>query len=328
MKCIDLFAGIGGIRLGFEQAFDNDLETVFVSEIDKFARKMYSDNFYNTFEISEDIRDIDVNNIPNFDICMAGFPCQAFSIAGKQEGFKDQIRGTLFAEIVRVCEAKQPKVIFCENVPNLIKHDKCRTFKTIVKAFEEIGYNVYPQLLNAKDFGCPQNRERVYIVCFRKDLNIKDFYIEPPTVNPKVIRDILEDAPISSKFYLSNQYLDCLRKHRKSQEEKGNGYGYVVRDLDSIAATIVCGGMGHERNLICDPRPHSMVPVTSIKGGINKEDIRKMTPREWARLQGFPENFRITVSDTRAYKLLANSVAVPVVREIAQHIKEVLEKCE
>lgn len=167
----DLFAGIGGIRLGFEQAFD-DAETVFVSEWDAYANKTYEANFGKKPAIEGDVRKVAAKDVPTFDICLAGFPCQSFSIAGKragfQDGYKGQSRGTLFAEVVRICEQVKPKVIFCENVKGLVHHDHGRTFKVIVGAFEEIGYKFFVKVLNSKDFGVPQNRERVYLVCFRR----------------------------------------------------------------------------------------------------------------------------------------------------------------
>lgn len=330
LRSIDLFAGIGGIRLGFDNAFEENIETVFVSEWDKYAQKTYSLNFKDAFEIAGDITKIQENTIPQFDICLAGFPCQAFSLAGKRKGFEDDYkglcRGTLFQDVVRICEYHKPKVIFCENVKGLTIHDRGRTFKVIEKAFEEIGYKVYSKILNSKDFGVPQNRERIYIVCFRNDIDSSSFRFPEATNNKKCIREILDDAPISSKYYLSNVYLETLRKHKARHESKGNGFGYEIRPLDGVAGAIVCGGMGRERNLIIDHREHSMVPVTRIKGEINKEDVRKMTPREWARLQGFPDTYKLELSDTRLYKQFGNSVTVNVIEAIAKQIKIVLEK--
>ena len=331
-KSIDLFAGIGGIRIGFDNAFGSDIETVFVSEWDKFAQKTYKDNFHDNFDILGDITEIDEKDIPNFDICLAGFPCQAFSIAGTggygREGFNDEFngrnRGVLFLDVVRICKYHKPKVIFCENVKGLVMHDKGRTFKVIRQAFRDIGYQVFWKILNSKDFGVPQNRERIYIVAFRDDLNIGEFKFPEPIDNKVKLRDILDDAPISSKYYLSDVYVDTLRKHKERHASKGNGFGYEIRDLDGIAGTIVCGGMGRERNLIIDHRPHSMKPVTHIKGSINKEDIRKLTPREWARLQGFPENYILNLTDTHLYKQFGNSVTVNVIEAIAKQIMNVL----
>ncbi|MBR0437544.1 MAG: DNA (cytosine-5-)-methyltransferase [Clostridia bacterium] len=331
-RSIDLFAGIGGIRLGFDNAFSSNIETVFVSEWDEHAKKTYKDNFQDSFEIAGDITKINEKDIPVFDICLAGFPCQAFSIAGTggagrngfSDSFKGQNRGNLFLDVVRICEYHKPKVIFCENVKGLLMHDKGNTFRVIRQAFRDIGYQVYWKILNSKDFGVPQNRERIYIVAFRDDLNVGEFIFPTANENDKTIRDILEKAPISSRYYLSDVYVQTLRNHKARHEAKGNGFGYEIRDLDGIAGTLVCGGMGRERNLIVDHREHSMVPETHIKGQINKEDIRKLTPREWARLQGFPDSFKISLSDTHLYKQFGNSVTVNVIEAIAFQIKDVL----
>ena len=333
LRSIDLFAGIGGIRMGFDKAFGSDIETVFVSEWDEFAQKTYRDNFHDDFDIAGDITKIDEKDIPAFDICLAGFPCQAFSIAGTggygRQGFNDDFkgrnRGNLFLDVVRICEYHKPKVIFCENVKGLYIHDKGRTFMVIRNAFRSLGYQVFYKVLNSKNFGVPQNRERVYIVAFRDDLNVGEFIFPEPLNTEVCIRDILEDAPIPSRYYLSDVYLETLRNHKARHEAKGNGFGYEIRDLDGIAGTIVCGGMGRERNLIVDHREHSMIPETKIKGSINTEDIRKMTPREWARLQGFPDDFVLNLADTHLYKQFGNSVSVNVIEAIAKQIKEVLD---
>ena len=303
---IDLFAGIGGIRLGFERAFGKDIETVFVSEWDEWAARTYRENFGEMPPVEGDITKIAAESIPEFDICLAGFPCQAFSFAGHHKGFDDdykgQSRGTLFAEVVRICDYRKPKVIFCENVKGLVRHDKGRTFKVICGAFEEIGYKVFTQVLNSKNFGVPQNRERIYIVCFRNDIAPEKFEFPSHAGRKRVIRDILDEAPIPAKYYLSTRYLEVLRAHKARHEAEGN--------------------------LIVDRREHSMVPTTNIQGGINEEDVRKMTPREWARLQGFPEDFVLTEADTHLYKQFGNSVSVPVIAAIAKRIKRVLDEAE
>lgn len=327
-KSIDLFAGIGGIRKGFDNAFLENISTVFVSDIDKFAQQTYSLNFNDNFEISGDIRKIEANEIPQFDICLAGFPCQAFSQAGRHQGFSDDYkgmcRGTLFQDVVRICEYHNPKVIFCENVKGLLNHDRGNTFKVIKKAFEQIGYKVYFKVLNSKDFGVPQNRERIYIVSFRNDLKSDNFKFPEGTDSTKTIRDILDKAPIPAKYYLSDTYLETLVKHKERHAAKGHGFGYEIKDLDSYANAIVCGGMGKERNLIIDAREHSMTPTTKIKGSINKEHIRKMTPREWARLQGFPDDYKLELADTQLYKQFGNSVTIPLIEAIAREIKKIL----
>ena len=329
LKSIDLFAGIGGIRLGFEKAFGNDIATVFVSEWDEHAKKTYKANFDDAFEIAGDITKINEKDIPKFDICLAGFPCQAFSLAGQRMGFEDSYkgmcRGTLFMDVARICEHHKPKVIFCENVKGLVIHDKGRTFKIICKTFEDIGYKVFFKVLNSKNFGVPQNRERIYIVAFRNDISPESFTFPEIIDNTKRLSDIREENPVPAKYYLSDVYVETLRRHKARHESKGNGFGYEIRDWNDIAGAIVCGGMGRERNLVIDKRQKNLTPTTHIKGKINKEGIRKMTPREWARLQGFPDSFVLLLADTHLYKQFGNSVTVNVIEAIAKKIKEVLE---
>lgn len=331
-KSIDLFAGIGGIRKGFDRAFGENIKTVFVSEWDEYAQDTYRLNYHDDFEIAGDITQISEEDIPEFDICLAGFPCQAFSLAGRHMGFDDDYkgmcRGTLFRDVVRICEFRKPKVIFCENVKGLTIHDRGRTFKIIKRAFEQIGYTVYDKILNSKDFGVPQNRERIYIVAFRNDIDSTAFRFPDGNNSNTCIKDILEEEEVSVKYYLSTVYLDTLRKHKERHQAKGNGFGYEIRDLDGQAGAIVCGGMGRERNLIVDKRLTNYEPVTHIKGEVNREGVRKMTPREWARLQGFPDDFKWDLADTHLYKQFGNSVTVNVIEAIAKEIRKVLEHDE
>ena len=326
-KSIDLFAGIGGIRLGFDRAFGNDIETVFISEWDEHAQKTYKANFGDK-HISGDITKISEDEIPSFDICLAGFPCQAFSLAGQRKGFKDDYkgmsRGTLFFDVARICQKHKPKVIFCENVKGLTIHDGGRTFDIITGSLKELGYTVHEKVLNSKDFGVPQNRERIYIVAFRSDIDSSKFTFPRPSDSSKKIRDIIEKQPVSPKYYLSDVYVETLRRHKARHESKGNGFGYEIRSWDDVAGAIVCGGMGKERNLVIDKRQTNLKPVTHIKGSINAEGIRKMTPREWARLQGYPDSYKLELADVHLYKQFGNSVTVPVIEAIARNIKEVL----
>lgn len=325
---IDLFAGIGGIRLGFEKAFGDEISTVFVSEWDKHAQKTYRANFKDNFEISGDITEINEKDIPPFDFCLAGFPCQAFSLAGKRKGFADDYkgncRGTLFLDVARICEFHQPKIIFCENVKGLTIHDKGRTFEIIYQTFVSLGYKVFFKVLNSKDFGVPQNRERIYIVAFRNDISPKDFKFPEAIDSSKKLISIKEEKPVSAKYYLSTTYLETLIRHKARHAAKGNGFGYQIRGWDDIAGAIVCGGMGRERNLVIDKRQTNLVPTTNIKGTVNREGIRKMTPREWARLQGFSDNFKLPVADTHLYKQFGNTVTINVIWAIAEKIKEAL----
>lgn len=328
---IDLFAGIGGIRRGFDNAFGKQIKTVYVSEWDIPAQQTYKANYpFDDFEIAGDITTEKEADIPAFDICLAGFPCQAFSMAGKHQGFNDdykgRCRGTLFLDVARICEYHKPKVIFCENVKGLTIHDKGRTFQVIRETFEKLGYKVFYKVLNSKDFGVPQQRERIYLVCFRNDIAPDTFQFPEGTKKKVCIRDIMDAAPVPAKYYLSDTYVETLKRHRARHEAAGHGFGYVIRPLDGIAGTIVCGGMGRETNLIIDNREHSLAPTTHIKGEINKEGIRKMTPREWARLQGYPDTFILPLSDVHLYKQFGNSVTVPVIEAIAEEIKKVLNQ--
>jgi len=329
LTSIDLFAGIGGIRLGFELAFEKKIKTVFVSEWDEPAQKTYRANFQDDFKIAGDITKINEKDIPAFDICLSGFPCQAFSLAGQRMGFADNYkgrsRGTLFFDVARICAHHKPKVIFCGNVKGLTMHDQGRTFEVIKGALTEIGYTVHEKVLNSRDYGVPQNRERIYIVAFRNDIDSSAFKFPESTDSSKRIRDIIEEQPVSAKYYLSETYLETLKKHRARHESKGNGFGYVVRGQEDVAGAIVCGGMGRERNLIVDTRQTDLTPVTNIKGEVNKEGVRKMTPREWARLQGYPNTFKLPLSDVHLYKQLGNSVSVSVIKAIAEEVKKVLE---
>ena len=329
LKSIDLFAGIGGMRIGVDNAFGENISTVFVSEWDSYAQKTYKENFDDDFEIAGDITQIAESDIPPFDICLAGFPCQAFSMAGKRMGFEDDYkemcRGTLFMDVVRICEYHKPKVIFCENVKGLQIHDKGRTYKVIKSSFEQIGYTVYEKVLNSKDFGVPQNRERIYIVAFRNDIDSSGFVFPEKTDSHSKISDIMEEYEVSVKYYLSTAYLDTLKRHRARHEALGHGFGYEIRDVSGQAGALVCGGMGRERNLIVDKRLTNFVPVTHIQGEVNRQGIRKMTPREWARLQGFPDDYKLSQADTHLYKQLGNSVTVNVIESIAENIKKVLD---
>ena len=317
---IDLFAGIGGMRIAFQNLGG---KCIFSSEIDEKAQKTYAINFGDIPD--GDITKINENEIPNHDILVGGFPCQAFSIAGKRGGFKDT-RGTLFFDVARIIKAKQPKAFFLENVKGLTNHWGGKTLATILNVLKnDLGYIVpEPQIMNAKNFGVPQNRERIFIVGFRSDLGIKekDFMYPQPTDTSKTIRDIMEERPVSAKYYLSTQYLDCLEKHKARNEAKGNGFGYEIKDLDEVSNTIVTGGMGRERNLIIDKRLKNFTPVTHIKGEVNRQGIRRMTPREWARLQGFPDSFKIEVADVSAYKQFGNSVAIPAIQATAKNLIE------
>ncbi|HMK06400.1 MAG TPA: DNA cytosine methyltransferase, partial [Flavobacterium sp.] len=317
-KFIDLFAGIGGFRLALQNLGG---KCVFTSEWDKEAKRTYKANFGDT--PFGDITKVETKaRIPdNFDLLCAGFPCQAFSIAGKRGGFEDT-RGTLFFDVAEIIKHKKPKAIFLENVKGLRNHNGGKTLATILNVLRnDLNYFVpEPQIINAKDFEVPQNRERIYIVGFRKDLNINSFEYPKPSGEKVTFKKVKEKKVVPTKYYLSTQYLSTLKSHKERHANKGNGFGYEIIKDDEISNAIVVGGMGRERNLVIDNRIKDFTPTTHIKGEVNREGIRKMTPREWARLQGFPDDFVIPVADASAYKQFGNSVAVPAIQATATNI--------
>lgn len=328
---IDLFAGIGGFRMAFQNLGG---QCVFSSEWDAQAQKTYLAN-YGEVPFGDITSEQTKGFIPdNFDILCAGFPCQAFSLAGKRLGF-EETRGTLFFDVAEILRRKQPKAFFLENVKGLAIHDKGKTLRTILNTLDEVGYVVPdPKIVNAMYFGVPQHRERIYIVGFRKDLKIKskDFvYPEQKEVTKHFI-DVREKDPVPAKYYLSTTYVNTLIRHKARHESKGNGFGYAIVGDDEVANAIVVGGMGRERNIVIDNRQTDMTPTTRIKGEYNKDGWRRMTPREWGALQGYPVYdkgdgspvFQIPVADVSAYKQFGNSVAVPAIQATAQQILKVL----
>jgi DNA (cytosine-5)-methyltransferase 1 len=317
---IDLFAGIGGMRTAATNLGGN---CVFASEWDRYAQIAYQEN-YGHAPVG-DIREVLASEVPEHDVLLAGFPCQAFSIAGKRGGFEDT-RGTLFFDVARIIKEKQPKLFLLENVKGLTHHDSGRTLATILRVLrDDLGYLVPdPQVVNAKNFGVPQNRERVLIVGFRRDLGVKEFAYPSGSQQNRLLSEVLEKEPVSAKYYLSTRLLETLRAHKVRHNMRGNGFGMYVRELDDIAGTLVVGGMGRERNLVVDTRQTNLIPVTKIIGEVNKEGIRRLTPREWARLQGFPDDFKIVVSDAQAYKQFGNSVAIPAIQAVLKAMLELV----
>ncbi len=317
-KFIDLFAGIGGFRLAMQNLGG---KCVFTSEWDKEAKRTYKANFGER-PFGDITKEETKAFIPDgFDLLCAGFPCQAFSIAGKRGGFEDT-RGTLFFDVAEIIKRKKPKAVFLENVKGLRNHNGGKTLATILNVLRnDLGYFVpEPKIINAKDFGVPQNRERIYIVGFRNDLGIESFEYPKPK-NIKVAFSCIKEKEVPpTKYFLSTQYVQTLINHKARHEGKGNGFGYAIIPDDGISNSIVVGGMGRERNLVYDHRITDFTPTTHIKGTVNREGIRKMTPREWARLQGFPDNYLIPVADASAYKQFGNSVAVPAIQATANEI--------
>lgn len=303
-KAIDLFAGIGGIRLGFSNAFKDNIEFVFSSEIDKYAQETYKANFD---EIPYgDITKIDEKDIPAHDILLAGFPCQAFSIAGKRLGFEDT-RGTLFFEVARIIKYHKPKIVFLENVKGFVNHDNGNTFKVVKETLEELNYKVYSKVLNAKDFGIPQNRERIYIVAFLDEIKFEF----PNTLDECTsIKSKLEDK-VNDKYYYNGKPL--FEKIKNDIVDENSIYQwrrqYVRENKSGVCPTLTAnmGTGGHN------------VPIIKDKKG-----IRKLTPRECANFQGFPSNFILpNIVDSQLYKQCGNSVVVGVIEEIAKKITRI-----
>lgn len=310
-RFIDLFAGIGGIRIPFQELGG---ECVFTSEWDKFAQKTYRINFGE--EPYGDITKVDPNSIPDFDILLAGFPCQPFSQAGLKKGFSDT-RGTLFFNIEEIISIKRPAAFMLENVKQLKGHDRGKTLKVIRQQLTELGYAVDTSVLRAADYGVPQNRERLFIVGFdKKKFNLDDDYKFPFPEAPKTptrVGDILQNE-VDEKYTISDKLYEGHLRRKREHQEKGNGFGFSVFDANSPYTNTLSARYYKDGSEILISQPN--------------QNPRKLTPRECARLQGFPESFIIPVSDTQAYKQFGNSVAVPAVRAVAKCILKELKSFE
>ncbi len=314
---VDLFAGIGGFHLAMSSY---GAECVFASEWDNHASKVYEKNF--GIKPYGDIMKIKENEIPEHDILCAGFPCQAFSISGKQRGFEDT-RGTLFFDIARIVRYHRPKILFLENVKNLEKHDNGNTIKVIVHTLMDLGYQVNYKVLNASDYGLPQNRERIFLVCFRNDLDISDFKFPPPIGKPISLMDIMEDNP-KAKVIRRNDITIY-----KNYEPQNNILGDLELPNKPIQIGIVNKGGQGER--IYSPYGHACT-LSAYGGGAGSKTgiyfingvLRKLSPRECARVQGFPDSFELDTSSQQAYKQFGNSVAVNVLKEIIKEIIKVI----
>lgn len=305
-KVIDLFAGIGGIRLGFEQVFGKDLEVVFSSEIDKFAAKTYEEN-YNDNPLC-DITQINEKDIPKHDIILAGFPCQAFSNAGLKKGFEDT-RGTLFFDVARIAKYHKPKLLFLENVKGFKSHDKGNTYKVVKQTLEDMGYKVFDQVLNTKNFGLPQNRERIFIVATL--LDVSEFNFPQPTNKETRLAQILQPNP-DEKYTISDKLWAGHQRRLKEHKAKGNGFGYKMFDESSEYTSTISARYYKDGSEIL------------INQG--NKNPRKLTPREANLLQGFPKDFKLPCSDNQTYKQCGNSVSVPVIKAIANEIKKQILK--
>lgn len=306
---IDLFAGIGGIRLAFEQVGG---KCVYSSEWDKYCQQTYYANFGE--KPDGDITKVDAKDIPEHDILVAGFPCQPFSIAGvskkvsmgRKTGFEDKTQGTLFFDVCRILKEKHPKAFMLENVKNLKSHDKGRTFKIIEESLAELKYKVFYDILDGQNY-VPQHRERIIIVGFdmKRYGDDVNFNFDITSTKPKqVMRDILEKE-VDEKYTLSDKLWTYLQNYSAKHKAVGNGFGYGIAPLDGISRTLSA---------------RYYKDGSEILIAQNRKNPRRLTPRECARLQGFPETFIIPVSDTQAYKQFGNSVVVPLIADVAKRI--------
>ncbi len=341
---VDLFAGIGGMRLAAESEGGRCVGSI---EIDKKCIDTYRHNFGD--DPSGDITVIDPRSVADHNLLLAGFPCQAFSIAGLKGGFEDT-RGTLFRNVAEIIAAKRPDAFILENVKGLVSHDKRKTLAVILNTLVGFPVNyhlVQPSgksklkgegwsVLNALDFGVSQNRERIFIVGFKDPMAADRFRFPNPTTPGGAglsLQDVLEDGPrwrtpVHARHFISEKYLQGLKRHRDHHESIGQGFGFEVRDHHGYANALVGGGMGRERNLIKAQMGPQVGTLDGLKGPRNDEGLRRMTPREWARLQGFPEWFEPHHADTHTYKQFGNSVAVPNVAAVVSAVMAAIERVD
>lgn len=335
LRFIDLFAGIGGTRLGFEY---HGCRCVFTSEWNKFAQKTYFANFPSTLDhiFAGDITKVDEKNIPDHDILLAGFPCQPFSIAGvskknalgRPHGFECTTQGTLFFDVARIIATKRPAAFMLENVKNLVSHDKGNTFRVILQTLQdELGYEVHYQFIDGQHF-VPQHRERIFVVGFKEKTDFSWDNLQLPEKGHAKLSSILhpEDgsepaeepytvgklAKVNSKYTLTPKLWDYLQAYAEKHRKAGNGFGFGLVDGNNIARTL-------------SARYYKDGSEILVSQGAKKRP-RRLTPRECARLMGFPDNFIIPVSDTQAYRQFGNSIVVPVVREVARLMVPVVQE--
>jgi len=316
IKFIDLFAGIGGFRVALENA---GATCVFSSEIDKYALQVYKANFNE--DASGDITKIKAEDIPAHDVLCAGFPCQAFSEFGQRKGFSDP-RGTLFFEILRVAKHHKPKVVLLENVLGLTYHNGGDTFETIKNSLGAMGYQVHWQLLDASMFDLPQRRKRVFIVGIRKDIK-KPFKFPEGQLTSKGMKDIIE-SNVDANHFIAEERWEHVLKQKAAGKCK---LSHFVIAPDELAHTLLTSK--YEHNLVVDHSVptgtfHNVKAKTAKAARINKQHVRRLTPKEYCRLQGFPDTFQMPVSNKQCYRLFGNAVAVPVVAAIFEEIKKVL----
>lgn len=316
LKAISFFAGVGGIDKGFEEA---GFKTIWANEIDPYAAETFKANFKCKLVV-KDIREVKLDEIPEFDVMLAGFPCQAFSLAGYRKGFNDE-RGNLYFELVRIFEARKPKIIFLENVKNLVGHDNGKTFRIILERLIENGYTVKYKVLNACEYGnIPQNRERIYIVAFKEKRVAEKFEFPYPVELKIKLHDLIDyENKVDSKYYYTKdtcKFYDELEREMKKMDTTYQWRRIYVRENKSNLCPTLTANMG--------TGGHN-VPLVFTKTG-----IRKLTPRECFNLQGFNENFILPedLSNTRLYKQAGNSVTVPVIKRIAKNINKAIKDAE
>lgn len=314
MKVASFFAGVGGIDTGFKDA---GFDVIWANEFDKYAAETYSMNFDNQLVI-DDIRNVKTKDIPDFDIMIGGFPCQAFSVAGYRKGFEDE-RGNLFFELERIFKEKKPQVIFLENVKNLVGHDNGNTFRVILERLKEAGYHVKKDVLNACDYGnLPQNRERIYIVAFLDERAYKEFEFPDPVELTSSLKDYIDyDVKQDDKYYYTADSCGFYEKLKEKVTNPDTTYQwrriYVRENKSNLCPTLTANmGMGGHN-----------VPIIYTPTG-----IRKFTPRECFNIMGYSRSYKLpeNMADTHLYKQAGNSVVVPVIRKIAEEIKGALER--
>lgn len=314
---IDLFAGIGGMRIAFERAGGH---CVYSNEWNKYSQQTYFANFGEQPE--GDITQVPAASIPDHDILVAGFPCQPFSIAGvskkkslgRATGFEDKTQGTLFFDVCRILKEKRPKAFMLENVKNLCSHDKGRTFKVILESLDELNYSVFYAVLDGQNY-VPQHRERIVIVGIDRERYGSDIEFEfklTPMAPKPVMKDILEKK-VDDKYTLSDKLWTYLQNYAAKHKAAGNGFGYGIAPLDGVSRTISARYYKDGSEILIAQRG---------------KNPRRLTPRECARLQGFPDDFKIPVSDTQAYKQFGNSVVVPLMENVAKLIVKKLAELE
>ncbi len=313
-KIASFFAGIGGIDIGFET---KESKTIYMNEKDKNAIKTLRENFDDNIIVHEDIKKLKIKEIPKMDILLAGFPCQSFSLAGYRRGFEDK-NGELYFDVFKIIKAKKPRIVFLENVKNLVAHDNGNTFDVILKSLESIGYKVKYQVMNSMEYGnVSQNRERIYVVGFLKTEDYKNFKFPEKIKLTKTIKDFIDfENKVEDKYYYTNfLHYDKLVEAMKNKDTVYQWRRHYVRENKKNVSPTLTANMG--------TGGHN-VPLVNTDSG-----IRKLTPRECINLQGFPKDYKLPdLANSHLYKQAGNSVVVPVIKRIAKEIYIAMEKSD